>query len=1641
GGHSLLATRVISRIRTVLNVELPLRALFEGPTVLQLAGRVEDAAAARAALTPRPRPAEIPLSPAQRGLWLLNRIQGPASGTYNVPIALRLSGELNREVLGLALQDVVARHESLRTLLLENAEGTPYQKIVAPEEVSLPLPVAEIAEAEVRTAVAAVANQGFDLSAEIPFRARLFALGEDQHVLVVVLHHVAGDGWSMAPLGRDVAAAYEARAAGGAPEWAPLPVQYADYALWQRELLGDENDQDSLLGQQLAYWTNQLASLPEQLELPTDRPRPAVASHRGDRLVFEVGAEIHQGLVDLARESGASVFMVVQAAFAALLSRLGAGTDIAIGSPIAGRTDEALDDLVGFFINTLVLRTDLSGDPTFRQLVERVRESDLAAYAHQDVPFEHLVEILNPERSLSRHPLFQVMLTFQNNEQAEFRLPGLTFTSESTGDGAAKFDLQLGVHEQHGDDGGPAGLVGAFEFATDLFDRVTVEGLVERFSRVLAAVVADPECRVGDWEVLSAQERGELLSGWQGERVEVPWVSLPVAFEEQVARTPKATAVLFEDVQLSYAELNARANRLARVLAGRGVGPEGLVALVLPRSPELLVAMLAVLKAGAAYVPVDPKYPAERIAYMLGDARPAVTLTSQAVSNVVPNGLNSLVLEDLADAVALESGADVRDEERSCALSPSHPAYVIYTSGSSGRPKGVVVGHAGVVNLARDHIMRLGVDGGSRLLQFASPSFDAAVADVWPAWLAGAALVLGSAERLVPGAQLSDLISEFGVTHATLPPATLPVLGESGGLPAGLTLVVAGEACSAEVARTWSRGRRMVNIYGPTEATVASTSSEPLTPDMTGVPPIGRPVWNTRAYVLDASLRPVPTGVAGELYLSGAQLARGYLNRPALTAERFIPDPFAGAGVRMYRTGDVVRRRCDGQLEYVGRADEQVKVRGFRIELGEIEAALLSHPEVAQTTVMAREDRPGDKRLVAYVVPVTSGATVEPGQIRQYVGELLPEFMVPAAVVTLPELPLTAHRKVDRRALPAPDYVEARRVRGPRDAREEVLCAVFAEVLGVERVGIDDSFFELGGHSLHATRVISRIRAVFGMEVPPRAMFEAPTVAQLIARMADAQGARTALVPARRPAKIPLSFAQRRLWFLNRFEGPESVTYNMPIALRLTGPLDRDALRAALSDVVVRHESLRTVFPEGEDGVPVQRVLDATDYMVEMPVRQIGEEEVPEAIAQAARHGFDLTAETPLRASLFGLSDTTHVLVVVLHHITGDGWSMAPLARDVALAYEARTAGRTPGWEPLPVQYADYALWQQDVLGDESDPDSMISRQLTYWKQQLSALPEQLELPADRPRPAVTSHRGGAVPVAVDAELHQGLVRLARESGASVFMVVRAAFAALLSRMGAGTDIPIGTPIAGRTDEALDDLVGFFVNTLVLRTDLSGDPTFRELVERVRETDLAAYAHQDVPFEHLVEVLNPERSMSRHPLFQVMLAFQNNDQAELRLPQLTLTSEMTETRSSKFDLILNITELRDAHGEPAGLAGVLEFSTDLFDRRTAVGLVERFGRVLAAAVADADCPVGELEVLSEAERRELLEVRNATGVEIPWVSLPEGFERQVARTPGATAVVFEDIQLTYAELNARANRLARVLVEKGAGPERVVALM
>ncbi|MER7757361.1 non-ribosomal peptide synthase/polyketide synthase, partial [Kitasatospora sp. NPDC097643] len=1602
GGHSLLATRLVSRVRATLGVEPELRGLFRTPTPAGLAAGLHDAGAARQALVPRPRREPMPLSFAQRRLWFLQQFGAP-SATYHMPLALRLSGDLDRAALSAALADVVARHETLRTVFPQTA-GVPQQRVLDPAEVAVPLAVRAAGETEVPALLREAAVRGFDLTAEVPLRAELFAVAPDEHVLLLVMHHIVGDGWSMGPLSRDLATAYTARQGGGAPTWAPLPVQYADYTLWQHEILGDEQDADSVFARQVAYWTEALAGLPEQLQLPADRPRPAAMSYRGDLLELPIDAELHAALVQLARRSGASLFMVLQAALAALYTRLGAGTDIAIGSPIAGRTDEALDELVGFFVNTLVLRTDTSGDPSFAELLGRVRETALSAYAHQDVPFEHLVEALNPSRSLSHHPLFQTGLVVQNAPGGDFELPGLRVSGVNVLTGTARLDLTFGFAEEHGPDGAPAGLSGAVEYSTDLFDRSTVEALVARWTRLLAAVAAAPDRPIGAIDLLSAEERRELLPAVEGGAA---GVSLPELFAARVAATPDAVALVGGEQELTYRQLNAQANRFAHALIARGVGPESLVAVALPRSVESVVAVLGVLKAGAAYLPVDPAYPQARIAFMLADARPVLTV----------------------DDPALVGEGDWPDTDPETALDARHPAYVIYTSGSTGRPKGVVVSHRGVSGLVAAQVERLGVAPGSRVLQFASPSFDASFWDLCSALLTGAALVLAPAEA--PLEALTD--RRLDVTHVTLPPSALAAL-DGAGLTAA-TLVVAGEACAPELVARWAPGRRMINAYGPTETTVCATMSDPLSPG-SGVPPIGRPVAGFRAYVLDERLRLVPPGVAGELYVAGPGLARGYLNRPGLTAGRFVACPFGQDGKLMYRTGDVVRRRASGELEYVGRADDQVKVRGYRVELGEVEAALAEHPAVAQSAVVARDDR-----LIGYAA-ARPGEAVRPAELAAYLRDRLPDYLVPGVFVVLDALPLTPNGKLDRAALPAPEATTGETGRAPRTPQEQILCELFAEVLGLPRVGVDDDFFDLGGHSLLATRLTARVRSVLGVELGLRALFQAPTVAGLTEALAEASAgaghARPALTVHERPEVVPLSFAQRRLWFLHRMDG-SAATYHIPLALQLTGTLDRSALDQALADVVARHESLRTVFPE-VDGVPCQRVLAPAEARPRARLTEVAQAELHGRLAESARQPFDLAAEPPLRAELFAVAPDEHVLLLVVHHIAGDGWSTGPLARDLAEAYAARSEGRAPHWPALPVQYADYTLWQRELLGDAADQRSRFAEQLDYWKRQLSDLPELLQLPADRPRPAVAGWRGDHVGLELDAELHAALVELARSTGTSLFMVLQAALAALYTRLGAGTDIPIGSPIAGRTDEALDELVGFFVNTLVLRTDTSGDPSFAELLGRVRETALSAYAHQDVPFEQLVEVLNPSRSLSHHPLFQTILAVQNAPMGRFSLPGLDVTTYAVATGTAKFDLGVSLVEQFGPDGSPAGILGAVEYATDLFDRSTVDGLARRWTLLLAAVTADPEQPIGRIDLLDADERHRLLERGNATAREVGAVPVPAAFEAQVAATPDAVALVHGEVELTYRQLNARANRFAHALIARGVGRERLVAV-
>ncbi|MFJ3789523.1 amino acid adenylation domain-containing protein [Kitasatospora sp. NPDC090091] len=1628
GGHSLLATKLLSRVRAALGAELGIRDVFEAPTVAGLAQRL-DGAEARLPLTAgRARPELVPLSFAQQRLWLIDRMEGP-SALYNMPLALRLTGGLDTDALATALGDLAGRHEVLRTVIAEH-DGEPHQ-LILPPAAKLPLELLDCAPESVDAEVDRLARRPFDLAAEAPIRATLLRIAPEDHVLVVALHHIAGDGWSMGPLLTDLAEAYTLRLGGERPARQPLPVQYADYALWQRDLLGDESDPESLISRQLTYWRETLADLPEELALPVDRPRGTRSDHRGDRVALPIDAELHRRLVELSREHRVTLFMTFQAALAALLTRLGAGTDVPIGSVVAGRSDEALDDLVGFFINTLVLRTDTSGDPTFAELLGRVRETGLGAYAHQDVPFERLVEELNPARSLARHPLFQVAMVLQSNAEAELELAGLRAEALPAGTGVAKFDLNVTLEEFFGPDGAPAGLDCAIDFATDLFDRETAESLAARFGRLLTAVAAAPGRRIGRVDLLAEDERAGLLGGHRPLPAGLPLV--PAAFAERVAQTPDLTALVFEGTRLTYARLDARANRLAHGLAAAGVGPESVVALALPRSVDTVVAQLAVLKAGAAFLPLDAEYPRERTAHMLADARPAAVLTTDGwpLPDVL-DGLRVLRTDEELWAAQPADALPVR-------VGPAHAAYVIYTSGSTGLPKGVVVSHGSIAGLLAAHQAETfgepeRMHGRLRAALTASLCFDAS----WNSllWMvAGHELhLIGNDLRRDPAALVRHLRA-VGVDALNLTPSYAEQLIAEGLLdaPAPRVVLLGGEPIGRAL---WTRLREAPhttghNLYGPTECTVDTLLQAYAGSER---PSLGHTVLGTRAHVLDEHLNPVPVGVPGELYLAGDSLARGYLGRPGLTAERFVANPFA-AGTRMYRTGDLVRRTRGGGLDYLGRTDHQVKVRGFRIEPGEIEQVLTRHEAVRQTVVVLHE-ADGDRRLVGYC------ATAAPSpelalELRRFAAETLPGHMVPAAVVTLAALPLTGSGKVDRRALPAPDFGLFAGGRAARTAREELLCGLFAEVLGLTAVGIDDDFFTLGGHSLLAIKLVSRVRTALGSELDIRDVFEAPTVAGLAQRL-DGAGARLPLTAAaERPERVPLSFAQRRLWLIDRMEGP-SALYNLPLALRLTGALDTDALAAALDDLAARHESLRTVIAE-HDGEPYQQVVEPAAARVPFERRTEAPADLAAALAACAGLPFDLAAELPVRAHLLPLAADEHLLLLVLHHSAGDGWSMGPLIADLAEAYAARLGGEPPAWQPLPVQYADYALWQRDLLGDEADPESLIARQLAHWREALAGLPEELALPVDRPRRADSGHRGDRVVVPLGAELHRALVELAREHRVTMFMTLQAGLAALLTRLGAGTDVPIGSVVAGRSDEALDDLVGFFVNTLVLRTDTSGDPTFAELLRRVRETQLDAHAHQDVPFERLVEELNPARSLARHPLFQVMLLLQGGTGGEpLDLAGLRAEVEPVGGYAAKFDLSIGMGESFDADGAPAGLECAIDFATDLFDRETAESIAVRYGRLLAAVAADPAQPIGRADLLAEDERAELL----APGAGLPdgLPLLPAAFEAQAVRTPDAVALVAGPAALTYAELNARANRLAHRLIAAGAGPDAVVAL-
>ncbi|MGD1257656.1 amino acid adenylation domain-containing protein, partial [Mycobacterium seoulense] len=1643
GGDSLAAMRLVAAVNAGLDAHLSVRAVFEAPTIRGLAPLLGSGGGGPTRVVAGARPAVLPLSFAQSRLWFIDQLHGP-SPVYNMAAALRLRGDLDTDALGAALADVAARHESLRTVFVA-AEGTPRQVVVPPERAEIDVVDATgWSPARLSEAVEAVAAHPFDLATEIPLRARLFRVAPDDHVLVAVVHHIAADGWSLTPLVRDLGVAYAGRCAGRAPGWAPLPVQYADYTLWQRAQLGDLDDPDSPIAGQLRYWQDALAGMPERLDLPTDRPYPAVADYRGASVGVEWPAQLQDRVREVARAHNATSFMVIQAALAVLLAKLAASSDVAVGFPIAGRSDPALDEVVGFFVNTLVLRVDLAGNPTVAELLAQVRRRSLAAYEHQDVPFEVLVERLNPTRSLGHHPLVQVMLAWQNNEPADLALGDLQVTPLPVDTRTARTDLLFSLAERWTGDGRPAGIGGAVEFRTDVFDTATVATLVARLERVMAAMTTDPARRLSTIDVLEEAEhaRLEVIGNHAAlNRPAPPARSIPDAFAARVHRAPEAVAVSCGGRCLTYREVDDAADRLAHRLVERGAGPGERVALLMPRSAEAVVAILAVLKTGAAYVPIDPGLPAARIGFVLTDAAPAAVLTVEGLrSRLGGCGVPVVGVDD--------PDLDSRPGTALPAPSPEDIAYVIYTSGTTGTPKGVSVTHRNVIELLEslDAEMEL----GQVWTLCHSLAFDYSVWEMFGALLRGGRLVVVPEAVVRSPEDLHALLVRERVDVLSQTPSAFYGLQTADALAPDVaqrlklqTLVFGGEALEPRRLGTWLHshpGRpRIINMYGTTETTVHASFREIVDGDADGAAsPIGIPLAHLAFFVLDNWLRPVPAGVVGELYVAGGGLACGYLGRPGLTASRFVPCPSGAPGQRMYRTGDLVCWSVDG-LRYVGRADEQVKIRGYRVEPGEIRTALTDLAGVRQAAVIVREDRPGDRRLVGYVT-----GHAQPAALRAALAERLPAYMVPAAIVALDAIPLTANGKLDTRALPAPDYRDAGRYRAPTTPTEEILAGIYAQVLGVDRVGVDDSFFDLGGDSLAAMRLIAAVNTGLNVHLGVRSLFEAPTIHRLAPRLGSDGAGRTPLVAIERPAVIPLSFAQSRLWFLDQLQGPSAV-YNMAAALRLDGRLDADAFAAALGDVVARHESLRTVFIAAE-GTPQQVVVapeqadvrcDVVDATAWQPER------LAEAVESVAHYAFDLGNEIPLRAWLFHTARDEHVLVAVLHHIAADGLSLTPLVRDLGVAYAGRCAGEAPAWAPLAVQYADYALWQRAHFGDPDDPDSPIAGQLRFWEHTLAGMPDRLVLPTDRPYPLVADHRGATVGVRWSAELQQRVRELARAHDATSFMVVQAALAVLLSTLSGSSEVAVGFPIAGRRDPLLDDVVGFFVNTLVLRTDLGGDPTVAQVLRQVRGRSLAAYEHQDVPFELLVERLRPARSLSHHPLVQVMLAWQNNDPGDVILGDLHVTPLPVDSHTARMDLTFSLAEHWGEAGEPAGIGGQVEFRTDVFDAGTIETLIKRLHQVLVAITADAGRPLSSIDVLDDDERARLDEWGNraVSSRPVTWPSILEAFDAQVDRAPEAVAVSCGDRSITYRELDRAANRLAHLLIGHGAGPGECVGLL
>ncbi|MBU5931808.1 pyoverdine non-ribosomal peptide synthetase PvdD [Pseudomonas aeruginosa] len=1572
------------------------------------------------------------LSYAQERQWFLWQLE-PESAAYHIPSVLRLRGRLDLDALQRSFDSLVARHETLRTRFrLDGDEAR--QEIAA--SMALPLDIVALGpleEGALARQVETTIARPFDLERGPLLRVSLLRLAEDDHVLVLVQHHIVSDGWSMQVMVEELVQLYAAYSRGLELALPALPIQYADYALWQRSWM-EAGEKE----RQLAYWTGLLGGEQPVLELPFDRPRPVRQSHRGAQFILELDIDLSQALRRVAQQEGATAFALLLASFQALLYRYSGQADIRVGVPIANRNRVETERLIGFFVNTQVLKADLDGRMGFDELLAQARQRALEAQAHQDLPFEQLVEALQPERSLSHNPLFQVLFNYQSeargNGQA-FRFDELQMESVQFDSRTAQFDLTLDLTDEE------QRFCAVFDYATDLFDASTVERLAGHWRNLLRGIVANPRQRLGELPLLDAPERRQTLSEWNpAQRECVVQGTLQQRFEEQARQRPQAVALILDEQRLSYGELNARANRLAHCLIARGVGADVPVGLALERSLDMLVGLLAILKAGGAYLPLDPAAPEERLAHILDDSGVRLLLTQGHLLEHLPRQAGVEVLA--IDGLVLDGYAEI---DPLPTLSADNLAYVIYTSGSTGKPKGTLLTHRNALRLFSATEAWFGFDERDVWTLFHSYAFDFSVWEIFGALLYGGRLVIVPQWVSRSPEDFYRLLCREGVTVLNQTPSAfkqLMAVACSADMatqqPALRYVIFGGEALDLQSLRPWfqrfgDRQPQLVNMYGITETTVHVTYRPVSEADLEGglVSPIGGTIPDLSWYILDRDLNPVPRGAVGELYIGRAGLARGYLRRPGLSATRFVPNPFpGGAGERLYRTGDLARFQADGNIEYIGRIDHQVKVRGFRIELGEIEAALAGLAGVRDAVVLAH-DGVGGTQLVGYVVADSAeDAERLRESLRESLKRHLPDYMVPAHLMLLERMPLTVNGKLDRQVLPQPDAsLSQQAYRAPGSELEQRIAAIWAEILGVERVGLDDNFFELGGHSLLATRVISRVRQEQQLDASLKALFERPVLeafAQGLERTTDA----VSTIPlADRQQPLALSFAQERQWFLWQLE-PESAAYHIPSALRLRGRLDVDALQRSFDSLVARHETLRTRF-RLEGGRSYQQVQPAVSVSIER--EQFGEEGLIERIQAIVVQPFDLERGPLLRVNLLQLAEDDHVLVLVQHHIVSDGWSMQVMVEELVQLYAAYSQGLDVVLPALPIQYADYALWQRSWMeaGEKE-------RQLAYWTGLLGGEQPVLELPFDRPRPARQSHRGAQLGFELPRELVEAVRALAQREGASSFMLLLASFQALLYRYSGQADIRVGVPIANRNRVETERLIGFFVNTQVLKADLDGRMGFDELLAQARQRALEAQAHQDLPFEQLVEALQPERNASHNPLFQVLFNHQSEIRSvtpEVQLEDLRLEGLAWDGQTAQFDLTLDIQE------DENGIWASFDYATDLFDASTVERLAGHWRNLLRGIVANPRQRLGELPLLDAPERRQTLSEWNPAQREYAVQStLQQRFEEQARQRPQAVALILDEQRLSYGELNARANRLAHCLIARGVGADVPVGL-